>query len=1054
MKIDRFAPASTGDWRVILAASASAIAFAVASPALAQPVDTIPEADEAEEEGDDDTVVVTGSRIRRDEFSATGPVQIIDPRIGELQGQLDTAALIQSSSIAAGSAQITAAISSNFVTNGGAGAATISLRGLGAERTLVLLNGRRAGPAGTRGAVNAFDLNVLPQSIIGSVEILKDGASSIYGSDAVAGVVNIITKRNLDGFEFDAFYSQPISNGASGPSRAGDPRLGFPDYKGNGGEELRLSGTWGKEFARGHLLASVDYYKRQELARGDRDYLNCAPERIFDGNGARKDIVDPRTGEPRCTGFPWGHVWLYDYTYIYSPNGSNFVGPSPILAQFDYDGNLGMFIPGFPAPIPGDPFQLGTPPGFFPVGYDTVSDGVINEHHPLVDYDTVIPETTRFTFYVDGALELDDGVELYTELLINRRETYQNGSRQFWQFGWSSSSTLPGLFFGLPGSGDPFAPGWTGDVLVSPTAYTDHADNSQRVDYLRALAGIRGEFRGAGFMENWTWDIYAQQSRNRGKYRSEQIFNDSIAEFQDFRTASCVGQTTSISMQPCIDLPWFDPSFLSGDLTAAEETYLFGTEEGHTTYTQTYLEGIFTGDLFSVPAGEVKLALGGTWRRDKIDDLPGEITIAGNAWGNTGAGNTVGSSGTKELFGEIDIPLFRDSAIGKSFDINAAGRWTDVSTYGSDTTYKVAANWQITDWMRIRGTWGTSFRAPALFELFLADQTSFLSQRAVDPCINWGNNLASGAITQQLADNCFADGVPDDHNGGGVFATIVTGGGFGVLDAETSKAKTLSIILTPDTFFGLYDDRTKMSLAVDYFDIEVNGEIAQLGAFNIIFGCLTSDFYPTDPLCTLYTRGQTGAPENVNSVQDSFINVNSQKNRGIDFTWRLDHELADGWGDFSILSQFTWQLKDTIALFEGTEVSVNGEDGEPRWVGDVNMLWTRNDWTLFWGLDVVGPTSDEGDYLAANGTLCPTDTFHGTYCVDLNAEATVYHNMSLTKEFEHFTMTAGVANVFNEHPPAVSVINGAEISTIGQSVFASNYDLVGRRIFFNLKANF
>ena len=143
-----------------LLTTASAGAIIASAPVYAQGVETIPEAaeDEARER---DVVVVTGSRIRRDEFSSTGPVQVIDPRIGELQGTIDAASLIQSSSVASGSAQTTSAISSNFVTNGGAGAATISLRGLGAERTLVLLNGRRAGPAGTRGAVNSFDLNVL-----------------------------------------------------------------------------------------------------------------------------------------------------------------------------------------------------------------------------------------------------------------------------------------------------------------------------------------------------------------------------------------------------------------------------------------------------------------------------------------------------------------------------------------------------------------------------------------------------------------------------------------------------------------------------------------------------------------------------------------------------------------------------------------------------------------------------------------------------------------------------------------------------------------------------
>ena len=150
---------------------------------------------------DDDAIVITGSRIRSD-FTSSDPLTIINPDVQFQEGQNQTADMINSAPIAAGSLQITGAISNNFVTNGGADAQTVSLRGLGAERTLVLLNGRRAGPAGVRGSIASLDLNVLPMSIVQSIEILKTGASSIYGSDAIAGVVNILTRRNTDGIEF------------------------------------------------------------------------------------------------------------------------------------------------------------------------------------------------------------------------------------------------------------------------------------------------------------------------------------------------------------------------------------------------------------------------------------------------------------------------------------------------------------------------------------------------------------------------------------------------------------------------------------------------------------------------------------------------------------------------------------------------------------------------------------------------------------------------------------------------------------------------------------
>ena len=176
---------------------------------------------------------------------------------------------------------------------------------------------------------------------------------------------------------------------------------------------------------------------------------------------------------------------------------------------------------------------------------------------------------------------------------------------------------------------------------------------------------------------------------------------------------------------------------------------------------------------------------------------------------------------------------------------------------------------------------------------------------------------------------------------------------------ETSTAKTASIILTPR--FGFLPD-TKLSIAVDDLDIEVNGEIAQLGAGNVVGGCYNSEFFPDDPLCDLFTRIPAGQPGtfSIDEVRDSFINVNSQRNRGIDVTANITQELGR-WGRISLTGSATYQLRNTIALFEGTEVSTNGEDGEPKFVADFNLVWTlKNDWSFFYGLDIIGATSDRG----------------------------------------------------------------------------------------------
>ena len=180
----------------LLAASAAALA-AAAFPAFAQTADV-------------QELVVTGSRLPPNEFTSASPVQVLTAESAQTRGVFDTGRFLQTSSLAVGSAQVNPTMAYALVQPGGTGVSTLSLRGLGADRTLILVNGRRAGPAGTRGEVSSVDLNTIPLSGIDHVDTLKDGASSIYGSDAVAGVVNIITRQNRDGGSASISYSGPF----------------------------------------------------------------------------------------------------------------------------------------------------------------------------------------------------------------------------------------------------------------------------------------------------------------------------------------------------------------------------------------------------------------------------------------------------------------------------------------------------------------------------------------------------------------------------------------------------------------------------------------------------------------------------------------------------------------------------------------------------------------------------------------------------------------------------------------------------------------------------
>jgi iron complex outermembrane recepter protein len=1015
---------------------ASLVAIMLATPALAQNVEDAA-TDEIVKE---DAIVVTGSRIQgTDAFNSPDPVTVIDPELSAKEGKFDLASTLQSSPVASGSTQITSAISSNFVTAGGPGAQTVDLRGLGPNRTLVLLNGRRAGPAGTRGSVSSFDLNVLPQSIAESIDIVKTGASSVYGSDAVAGVVNIMTKKDLDGLYLNGNVSAPLDSG---------------------GEEYRINAIYGKKFDRGHIMIAGDYSHTNELKRGDRSYLACPEAYIFRQDGSRADLIDPRTGKPKCEDLRWGHVWTYnliDNLQLDGSGGPNSgtntsPGGATILVQYQYPGET-LGIPAYGAPsYPGD---FGTPAGWFPTGYDAASTAVQNSYHPFVDEQTIIPETDLYTAYAEGSYELTDSIEAFGEFLFNRRETYQNGWRQFWNFGYTGD---------LYGTGTPatlWADGWQGVNLLSPTAITNQSDSSQKVDYYRGVGGLRGNFGGTG---DWKWEIYGQYSKSIGRYRTQQILQD-VYDTGYFQTASCVGTVTPVSGKQCIDIPWNDPYFLRGELTPQQIDFIFEWEEGKTVYTQLTGEATVTGKLLELPAGPLSVAAGVTARQDKINDTPGEITRAGNAWGTSTSGITAGKSDTMEAFGELRVPVLADTSFFKELTLSAAGRVTNVKATraldglsdsdNGNFTYKVGANWAVNDWVRFRASYGTSFRAPALFEQFLTDETSSIAQGRIDPCIRWAANLALGNITQRIADNCAADGIPATHPGGGVTANVTASGGVGILNSETSKALVVGTVLTPK--FGFLPD-TRISLSVDYFDIRVKDEITQLGAGNILRGCYDSENFATEPLCDLFTRGQTAAPFNVANVRDKFINIASQRNSGIDVAANIRHDFGK-LGAVSLTADMTWQFKDNLILLpNSTPTSTNGEAGSPKWVGDFRLNWQSKDsgTSIFYGINVIGGTSNLQDLLNDNGgNPCITSTIYGTYCPDVTTSATFYHNISLTQEItDRFDITLGLSNIFDTRPPRVSILNGQQISTLGPVVAASQYPFVGRRAFVNVSAKF
>lgn len=689
------------------------------------------------------------------------------------------------------------------------------------------------------------------------------------------------------------------------------------------------------------------------------------------------------------------------------------------------------------------------PAGFFLVNYDTPSRAVTNNLSPFALEESIIPETERYTVFVEGAYDVGGGVELYSELLLNRRESRTDSYRQFWNYTYTSD--FLDFYYGPGAGGDPVT-GFTGLNILSATPITDHFDSSQTVDYARLVLGARGKLS-VGFLNDWSWDVFGQFSRSDGEYTSDVILQDAV-DSTSFKTASCVGTNLPVSGRPCIDVDFTRPGFLAGDLTPQERAFLFDTETGETIYEQAYVEGSLAGNLFDLPAGPVGMAVGFHLRRDEIVDTPGAVTLADNSWGLSGAGITEGSEDTREAYAEIAVPLLSDLPFVQRLDLSLSGRFTDTKTSGDATTYKVGLNWKVSDAIRFRVTNGTSFRAPALFELYLADQTSFVGQRNIDPCLNLDLRVAEGTLqaTDPLNVNCRSaagpgGGVGGDFTGGVASATVVTGGGLGVLEPETSESTVIGVVLTPPN--------SNLSLALDYFEIQIEDQVDVLGAGGILQACYLSENFPNDPICDQFDRNPDldGA---LGTIRDSYLNIAEQNNRGLDFTARWFHDFD--WGMLTLDTQTTWTLETNQSTFGDFSTDFRGDIGQPELVGNINASFERGPWTAFWGFDWIGEQDARPDrvrngqssFLTIDGRVTEIKAY---------AEFTGFHSVSLSYESDQggwlggWTVSGGVANLFDELPPAAS---SNAVGTQGNSILSSQYQeaYYGRRGFLRVSKSF
>lgn len=1044
--------------RAVLFGTAAAATLTAGAPAFAQ---TAAGASAVEE------LVVTGSRIRRSEFTSPSPLTVVTAEQATAEGVITTSEILQSTSEAVSARQIDNEFT-GLVAAGGPGVNTLSLRGLGPQRTLILLNGKRVSPAGTRGQVGAVDLNTLPATIVDRIEILKDGASSIYGSDAVAGVVNIITKDKLDGLQLNIAGVRPFMEG---------------------GEQFRVSGSWGKTFDRGFINVSAERFEQFSLTTGDRADLGCAQDYFYDQRtGARVDLTYPN-GQYVCIGTASGVYTRNADTarYVSDPTAVQNGSTNPTLA-IDLNGyrrvNLSYtnLVPaavatraGYNAAL----FNAACTPAMTASGADLTDPGCVQarinyvrasqaaypQNDPRSRETTAISPVVRTSFYLTGGYDLTDNLELFTEILGGRRESEQTSYGQIFNNvqGCTGFINTPTCVQN-PTNPFPFAARTT---LLIPR------NQDQTVDYIRAVGGARGNF---DFNDRrLDWELFGIYAKSDADYGGQFTYADRVAAIVGLTgtptNVVCNANLITVSdggpnplvrdgAQACVPVNVFRSDLVvpnaGRDLfTQAERDFLFGYEVGNTTYTQTILEGSISGPVMDLPAGPLGLALGFQWRRDEIDDTPGFNAINQNYAGSTTAGRTAGKDSVKEVFGELAIPLLKDFPIAQSLDLSLSGRHTEYDSYGKNSTWKIGLNWQLSPWLRIRATDGTSYRAPALYEMYLANQTGFQAQTVVDPCIN--TSSSTNAVLQANCDAALrAVGVAPDRlrtfSAPGGSATVLTGGGGpGILNPETSHAKTIGVILTP-TF-------TDLRIAVDYSEIMVNDQVSQFGAVNIPLTCYRSANPANEPLCQLFTRQNNPTASNyqgIGVINNSYVNIAKQSYRAIDLTTQYNHDFD--WARMRIDTTMSWALEQKRQILGQTVRDFNGEVLTPDFVATGSIRFDRGPWRATWSFDVVGKTSDtevapDVTVITSRGPNPATtpgvpDALVARVYYRNHIDLTQYHALSLRWRQDDLSATIGVRNLFDQRPPTYS--NSANETRIGSAILSSQYDLLGRRLFFDV----
>lgn len=1010
--------------KMLASVSAGILALALASPAAAQeasPVDQ-PEATEQAASSDEqpadeavvEEIVVTGSLITRRDSTSSSPISTVSaetlvntasPSLDRVIGQLPQFS----------GAQGAAEVGDSQGTIGFAGGQAYSdLRGLGPNRSLVLLDGRRLMASAPDGAI---DLNTIPSALVGSVEVITGGASATYGSDAVAGVVNFKLRENLDGLELSV-------------------KRGITD-KGDGAT-LSLSAAFGSKFAddRGSFVSAFEYAEREAVAGKDRPFFANI-----------RQLARPPEGIIGAGNYGGGAPTIAAVNAILA----QYPGTTPISGTGNYTGALGLNADGtlFTTLAGANCVQnyRGLTGGTLGLN---ISPNCRQVQVALGQYFAVQVPLERYNAFARASFDLNDDITAYGQFnFLDSEALSQTGPG-------SSKPSVPLL---VP-QNNPFvtgspvlqqvlasiSPAPTGNIIVTKLL-NDLGNRVEPFKYnvWQALFGLKGNIPSTDLK----WNVY-------GSYGKSQYINDMFGDGSLAAITTVLNGTANYrgTAGNCIGYAW-NPFGLT-PMSAGCLEYVKRTNHSTNDQTQKVLEATIQGPLFSLPAGDLSFAVGADYRESSFNYIP-DSTLRTNdslTYGLVSAAS--GTQKVKEVYAELLVPILKDTPFFQDLTADLGYRYSDYSLFGAQRTYKADLVWRPIDPIMFRGGYSVAIRAPSLGNLFGPTSVAQLPigtlPNAGDPCAA-GSIYRTGANASQVQALCISQGVP-----AALFPTYTYGistvpgqdGSNSALTPERATTYSVGAVLTPHFNSALFE---RIHLSVDYYQIQIKDAIGSLLLSDILPRCFNSDgisnpgYSTSNAYCDRITRDPlTGQ---ISLGRQGLFNFATYTVAGIDaqLGWKFGLDalgMSEKAGSLELNSSASYLMDYTVAGLLGSPTrnyagsagfgGVGGGISHPEWKVNTSLTYENGGFSGTFTWRHIS-SQIHSDVLANPASTTPSI---GAYnYLDFNAQFDIN---------ERFTLGFGVTNLADKTPPFISA---APLTTD-----AATYDVIGRTFFASLKAKF